>query len=106
MFSKKQDLVLKITNLFLIIILVISLGAGIGSYVFENDNGYFGCTAFKSGILLKESEVDYHEICELKNEEYQVNAKNWRYINFSVAVVDFIILVTINFISFVMAKKE
>lgn len=73
MFSKKNDIVLKIVNMILIIIATISLGVAVGTNYFdENYEGTFDCEVYDSNYNCKNYAIGEHINHKTMNIAYSI----------------------------------
>lgn len=87
MFNKKEDNWLKITNMLLVIVLVLSLGVAIGNNIYvQSDNIMscnFGSGTFGIGDYEKQGNADYKASCYYARNITEDNSYKAMYIGYS-----------------------
>ena len=103
MFDKKSDICLKIINLFLIVICVLSLGIAIGNNYY-NENDSVNCSAYSLSSALaddiqKQAKADYESSCKYASAISSDDSVKKMYVGYSVFITSLAGLIIVNLFS-------
>ncbi len=108
MFNKNNDICLKIVNLLLTIISVLSLGFAIGNNYFD-ENGIGTCNRLNITTITdieKQAKVDYENNCYLSNKFTSEESQKNMYIGYAIFITSITGLIIVNMFNKKSDKKN